>query len=108
MDIQTSNIGSMSEEYLQKNGWNEWAKYVLMSLEELKTQHAESEDKIDANKDVFVQAVNSLELTVTKEIGELTAEIKVIKKQMALRSIVWSSIIPIISATIYALIKFMG
>jgi hypothetical protein len=89
------------------NGWNEWARFVLMSLEELKKQHAESEDKIDNNKDTFIQAINSLELTVTKEIGTLSSEIKVIKKQMAIRSMAWSSIVPAIGGIVALILKIL-
>jgi len=92
---------------VDKNGWNEWAKFVLISLEELKKQTSDQEDKIDANKDAFIQAVNSLELTVTKEIGALTSEIKVIKKQMALRSVAWSTVVPVIAVVIAGIIKLL-
>jgi nitrate/nitrite-specific signal transduction histidine kinase len=50
----------MSVNDIPKNGWNEWAKYVLKTLEELKQQHVDSEKKIDDNKDDYLKAVNRL------------------------------------------------
>ena len=103
-----NNIGQMTDTYLQKNGWNEWAKYVLMSLEELKKQNADQEGKIEVNREAFIQAVNNLEITVTKEMGQLTTEVKILKKQMAWRSIAWSSVIPAVATIILAALKIFG
>jgi rubrerythrin len=50
----------MNNNGIPKNGWNEWAKYVLKTLEELKQQHVDSEKKIDDNKDEYLKAVNKL------------------------------------------------
>ena len=88
--------------------WNLWSKHVLISLEELKKQNAESEDKIDNNKDLFIKAINSLELTITKEMGELRSEYSVLKTRFAVRTVAWSSIIPGIAAAVLLILKFFN
>ena len=93
---------------IERNGWNEWAKYVLMSLEELKNQLGESEDKIDKNKDSFIQAINNLELTVAKEMVTLRSDLTVMKTRFAARTMMWSSIVPGIVGGIMLLLKFLG
>jgi len=93
---------------IEKNGWNEWAKYVLMSLEELKKQYAESEDKIEGNKEDFVRAVNSLELTITKELGDLKNEYSVLKTRFAARTVALSSIVPSVVAAVLLILKYVG
>jgi hypothetical protein len=108
MDIPNSNIGNMTDTHLQKNGWNEWAKYVLMSLEELKKQYTQSEHDIEVNREACIQAINNLELTITKEMSELKSEIKVMKTKHAARAVAWSSIIPGIAAAILLILKLLG
>ena len=103
-----NNIGNMTDTQLQKNGWNEWAKYVLMSLEELKKQNSDQEGKIEVNREAFIQAVNSLEILITREMGEVKTDVKILKKQMAWRSVAWSSIIPALAAVIFMLFKMIG
>ena len=107
MDSLNKDIEKMTDSYIQKNGWNEWAKYVLKSLEDLKNQYAENEKKIDVNRESFVEAVNTLQISVIKEMGVLSAEVKSIKKDLALRSVALSSIIPLLAAIVYALIKLV-
>jgi len=106
--VNKDALKEMAEEYLKANGWNEWAKYVLKTLEELKQQSSFQEGKIDVNRQEFISAVNSLELSITKEMAELTTGITVLKKQMAWRSVVWSSIIPAITAIVIAALKVLG
>jgi hypothetical protein len=60
---------------IQKNGWNDWAKYVLMSLEDLKKQGTDQDNKID-----------SLQLEVIKEITQLRGEINVINTKITQRA----------------------
>ena len=107
MDIQ-HNIEEMASNYLEKNGWNEWAKYVLMSLEDLKKQTLEQDHKIEANKESSLQAINSLEVTVVKGMSDLSGEIKVIKKQITMRAVAWSSVIPGITAAVLLVLKLIN
>jgi hypothetical protein len=90
------------------NGWQEWAKYVLMSLEDLKAQNTCSEKKIDENKDAFIRAINTLELNVTREINEVRSDIAILKTRFAVRTVAWSSIIPGIVGGLMLLIKYLG
>ena len=107
MDIQ-NNIGDMANTYLEKNGWNEWAKYVLMSLEELKANSALMDDKIDTNKVAYIEAINRLEVSITTKMGEFSAEVKVLKKELAIRSVAVSSVIPIVAGIVYGLFRLIG
>ena len=91
-----------------KNGWSEEAKYVLRSLDELKKQYRDAEDKIELNREAFINAVNSLELTVSKEMLELKTEIKVMKTKYAARAVMWSSIIPGITMAIMLVLKLIS
>lgn len=99
----------MTNSTTMSNGdWSVWAKFVLKSLEELKQEYLSSEKKIEDNRDAFIEAVNKLELAMVKQVGEIKAEIKIINNKMAIRSIVWSSIIPAIAAIIMLIIKFFA
>ena len=98
-----NNIENMATTYLEKNGWNEWAKYVLMSLEELKRQHAESEDKIEDNHADFVKAINQLEISFTKQMGELTAEIKVLKTKTTQKASLYAALIALATTIAYVI-----
>lgn len=87
----------MSNNYLEKNGWNEWAKYVLMSLEELKTHQTVSEESI-----------KNLELSIVKKIGEVTTEIKIIKTKSTQRAALTAAIIaflPTLGLVLYNILK---
>ena len=98
MGSDNNNINKMANPNLNVNGWVEWRKYVLKSLDDLKKQHIETEDKIEDNRDMFVNAVSRLELSVTKEIGELTTEVKILKSKVAQRAMAMSAIIPFLTA----------
>ena len=95
-----------NEEYM--NGWNTWAKHVLLSLEELKKQYSDQEGKIDNNRQEFIQAVTGLELAITKEISELKSEIKVMKTKYTQRASLIAAIVallPTIGAVLFTLLK---
>ena len=94
MSSNKNDINKMATPNLNVNGWVEWRKYVLKSLDDLKKQHTETEDKIEDNRDMFVKAVTRLELSVTKEIGSLTTEVKILKSKVAQRAMAMSAIIP--------------
>jgi len=38
----------MSEGDIKKNGWNDWANHVLITLKDLKKEHEETDKKINA------------------------------------------------------------
>ena len=108
MSSNNDNIEKMANPNLSVNGWVEWRKYILKSLDELKVQHAESEDKIEGNRELFIKAVGSLELSVTKKIGELTTEVKILKTKVAQRAMIMSAVIPFLTAlgiVLYNVIK---
>jgi hypothetical protein len=97
----------MAGDNTHKNGWSEEAKYVLRSLDELKKQYKDAEDKIELNREAFINAVNSLELTLSKEMLELKTEIKIMKTRYAARAVMWSSIIPALTAAVLLILKFI-
>lgn len=101
MGSNNNNIDKMANPNVSLNGWTEWAKYVLTSIEELKQQHTEAEDKIDDNRDAFIKAVTSLELSVTREIGSLTAEVKVLKTKTTQRASLYAAAIALIPSLAY-------
>lgn len=97
--MSTENeLNKMAE--IAKNGWNEWAKYVLLSLEELKKQHSESEIKDD-----------KLQLLVIKEISDLRGEIKVINNRITQRATAISLLaggLPALATLIFWVLKMKG
>ena len=108
MSSNKDNIEKMTNPELNTNSWVEWRKYVLASLNELKEQYTESEDKIEGNREMFIKAVGRLELSVTKTIAELTTEVKVLKTRVTQRAMAMSAIIPFLTALgiiLYNMIK---
>ena len=108
MSSNDDNIDKMANPELNVNGWVEWRKYVLASLDELKKQYVEAEDKIEGNREMFLRAVTSLELSVSKEIGELTTEVKILKTRVTQRALFMAAIIaaiPTIGSVLYTLLK---
>jgi len=98
----------MTNTYPNKNGWNEWANYVLKALEELKTTSVLMDDKIDSNKETYIEVINKLELSITKQMATNHSEIAVLKKEVYLRAIAFSAAISIITGVIFTLIKTIG
>lgn len=98
MSSNNNDIDKMANPNVSLNGWTEWAKYVLTSIDELKQQHDDAEDKIDKNRESFIKAVTSLELSVTKNIAELTTEVKILKTRVTQRAMAMSAIIPFLTA----------
>ena len=80
------------------SNWNQWAKYVLKTLEELSQYNKETAIKVDQNKDAYIEALNTFKLEVTAQFGDLKKEISVIKTKTAIRS----SLIGAISAAVPA------
>ena len=101
MSSSKDNIKKMANPDLNVNGWVEWRKYVLKSLDELKTQYTDSEDKIENNREMFLKAVGRLELSVTKEIGGLTAEVKVLKTKTTQKASIYAAFIALIPTLAY-------
>ena len=56
---------------IDNGGWNQWAKYILMSLEKLEKQATSSELKNE-----------ELQLLLIKEIGEIRGDLKVINQKI--------------------------
>lgn len=97
---------------MENNGngqsWLIWSKYVLLSLEELKTQYTVQEKRIETNKDEYIAALNKIEITVTEKFMELSNEINVIKTKIERRAI-WmgalSGFLPAVAALIYMILR---
>jgi len=90
------------------NGWSKWEKHILISIDELKKQHCESELKIDQNRDKFIDAVNALSITIIEEVGDLRSDIKIMKTRITQRSAIWGVVagsFPALIALIITLIK---
>jgi len=82
---------------LTKNGWNEWANFVLHALEELKKQHDDSDKKIEENKDKYVEA-----------IGKLYTAIKILETKMTIRAAFSGAVaamVPVVVALVVWLIS---
>ena len=90
----------MSESKLDTNGFSKWEKYILISIEDLKKQYDEAEDKIDKNRDKFIEAVNALAITVTEEVGDLRADIKLINQKITQRAMAVGAIAGGVPATV--------
>jgi hypothetical protein len=63
----------MKQEEIQYNynGWNEWAKYVLKSIERLEINQSLLEDKTVANKEELLREVNSVKDEFKKQFDSL-------------------------------------
>jgi len=86
----------MPNTYPDTSTWNEWAKYVLKSLEDLKTQLGNSDKKIDDNKDATLS-----------EINKLIIAIKILETKLTLRAAMsgaLASMIPVAIALVIWLI----
>jgi len=80
-----------------RNGWENDAKYVLISLEELKRQHIDSEDKQE-----------EFQLMMIKELGSLNTTIRVLESKLNQRSAAIGALagfLPAASAFIWMLFK---
>lgn len=83
-----------------RNGWSEDAKYVLISLEELKKQHTESDDKNDSFRE-----------EVIREISDLRGELKVIDTKITQKATAIGALAGLVPATlalIWMLLKTRG
>jgi hypothetical protein len=76
----------MNNNDIPKNGWNEWAKYVLKTLEELKQQHVDSENKLDKNKEDSDKKIIDVKDKTVEEIGKLVIAIKILETRMTTRA----------------------
>ena len=77
---------STTDNILRKNGWNEWEKYVLKSLEELKHCSELQDERIEGNKAEYINAINRLELSFVEKMAELTSDINIIKTKITQRA----------------------
>lgn len=91
----------MPDSTLETNGWNQWAKYVLKTLEELSQYNKDTAIKVDQNKDAYIEALNAFKLEVTAQFGDLKKEISVIKTKTAIRSSLIGAIAAGIPAAAY-------
>jgi len=85
----------MADIEVKYNGWNEWAKYVLKSIERLEHNITTLEDKADINK-----------LEVLKEIADIKREIAMLKTKSAMWGAIAASIPVIIGIIITLIINF--
>ena len=60
---------------IKKNGWNEWAKYVLNTLEELKDQFQKSEKTRAEDKE-----------KIQESLAKLHTSIKVLETRITIRA----------------------
>lgn len=87
----------MSTDTLKPNGWNEWANYVLKSLEDLKKQLESTDCSVKENKEDFLKA-----------IGDLKADIRVLQTKVTQRATFTGALagfIPSLAAFIYFILK---
>ncbi len=79
----------MDSNNLSKNGWNEWAKYVLKTLEDLKIQYIAFDKKADENKDKCLE-----------DIAKLSTSIKILETRMTTRAATSGALAAMIPVTI--------
>ena len=53
MHTPIAKLNNMTETTGRPNGWNEWAKYVLKSIERLETNVSQLDEKSDKNKEEY-------------------------------------------------------
>lgn len=98
----------MPDNTLETNGWSIWAKYVLKTLEELTAYNKKIDSRVEENKDIYIEALNSFKLEMTKQIGELKEEISVIKTKTALRSGLIGALAAALPSLVYVLYTIIG
>lgn len=82
----------MTEPDIKYNGWNEWAKYVLKSIERLEYNLTALEEKSDINK-----------IEMLKEMAEIKKEIAMLKTKAA----VWGGMAASIPAIVSIIISIL-
>jgi len=88
--------------------WNEWAKYVLLSIEDIITAHAALEKKVESNKDEYVQSINDLKIEMIKQFGDFKKDISIIKTKIERKSMLIGAVagtVPAIVALIFYMLR---
>ena len=80
---------------IKTNGWNEWAKYVLKTLEDLKAQLETSEKGRGEDKEKVMQA-----------ISDIRGDIKVLQARMTQRAAMSGGVVGFISSIVIGIIVF--
>lgn len=95
-------------EYKKTNGWDEWQRYVLKSLDDIKDHNEAQDKKIECNREAFIDAVGELKISMLKEIGSVKSDIKIINTKLTARSAISGFVagfLPSLTALIYMILK---
>ena len=80
------------------NGWDEWKRFVLPEIEELKKSHKELNDKFDTKMDAIKSGFTDFKLEMVKQITEIQTKDSVLCRIKAS--------IPGLLVTVIALLTF--
>jgi len=90
-----------------QNGWNEWARYVLQTLEDLKKQNNSCDDKMDANKEQMSKDISDNRDQLSKDISKLYTAIKILETKMTIRAATSGALASAIPVAIGLMIWFI-
>jgi len=93
----------MGETETPTHPWNEYAFYVLKSIEKLDEKISNISDKIDANKETSAQEVRELK----SAISDVKREVAVLKERINIRSSIFGSIGSAITLLAFFLIQLL-
>jgi late competence protein required for DNA uptake (superfamily II DNA/RNA helicase) len=105
MNIQKrKHIEEMADNVaLKPSGWSDWAKYVLISIEDIIKSHKQLEGKVEENKLEYINAINELRVEIVKQFGEYKRDIGVIQTKIERKSVAIGALAGFIPALITAL-----
>jgi len=64
------------------NGWNEWAKYVLKSIERLELNICNLESKRSLDKDLILKEVTKVRDDVMTEVSKIRNDVTSLKEEV--------------------------
>jgi len=86
-----------------KYTWNEYAIYVLKSLEGLDSKISDISEKIDHNKEVSAAEIRELK----NAVSDVKKDVAVLKERINIRSSVFGSLGTIVTLVAYFLIQLL-
>jgi hypothetical protein len=92
-------------ESIEYDGWNEWAKYVLKSIDRLECNINRLETKNSTDKNILLIEITELR----KDMNSLKEEVIVLNTSFKIKSSLWGAASGLIAAlSVYIMSKLIG
>ena len=92
------------DERVEYNGWNEWAKYVLKSIERLECNLNRVEVKNNTDKEQLFVEISK----VTREVGSIREELSSLNTSFKIKSGIWGALSGILAVISLYLMQMFG